>query len=90
VLSYYKRMIALRRASPALLNGDYTPLGDDPHVFAYRRHAEGQTYVVALNMSAEERKVSLGKPLAPTGKIVLDSDGPDSGAVELWELHLRP
>jgi hypothetical protein len=46
--------------------------------------------VVALNMSAEERKVSLGKPLAPSGKIVLDSDGPDSGTVELWDLHLRP
>ena len=90
VLNYYKRMIALRRASPALLNGDYTPLGEDLHVFAYRRHAEGQTYVVALNMSAEERKVSLGKPLAPSGKIVLDSDGPDSGTVELWDLHLRP
>ena len=90
VLSYYKRMIALRRASTALLNGDYTSLGDDPHVFAYRRHAEGHTYVIALNMSAEERKVSLGKPLAPSGKIVLDSDGPDSGEVELWDLHLRP
>ncbi len=90
VLNYYKRIIALRRASPALLNGDYTPLGDDPHVFAYRRHADGQTYVIVLNMSPEERKVSLGKPLAPSGKIVLDTDGPDHGTVEPWALHLRP
>ncbi|MDP8983187.1 MAG: alpha-glucosidase [Acidobacteriota bacterium] len=90
VLNYYKRMIAVRRASPALLSGDYTPLGDDPHVFAYRRHAEGQTYVIALNMSPEEHKVSLGKPLAPSGKLVLDTDGPDHGTVELWDLHLRP
>ena len=46
--------------------------------------------MVALNVSPEERKVSLGKPLAPVGKIVLDSDGPDSGTVELWDLRLRP
>jgi alpha-glucosidase len=51
VLEFYKRAIALRRASPALLDGSYTAIGNDPHVFAYRRRASGQTMIVALNMS---------------------------------------
>ena len=62
LLSFYRRLIALRRRSPALLDGDYASLGDDPHVFAYRRGTRGQTVVVALNMSAERRAFSLPAP----------------------------
>jgi alpha-glucosidase len=53
VFNFYKRAIALRRASPALLDGSYTAIGNDPHIFAYRRRAPGggQTMIVALNMS---------------------------------------
>ena len=35
---------------------------------ASSRQAEGQTYVIALNVSAEERKVSLGSPWRPPAK----------------------
>jgi glycosidase len=59
VLNFYKRAIALRRASPALLDGSYTAIGNDPHVFAYRRGAPGQTMIVALNMSSEPRLLDL-------------------------------
>jgi alpha-glucosidase len=59
VLNFYKRAIRLRRASPALLEGDYKAIGDDPHVFAYRRRAPGQTMIVALNMSDAPRVLAL-------------------------------
>jgi alpha-glucosidase len=64
LLSFYRRLIALRRRSPALLDGNYESLGDDPHVYAYRRTTRGQSMVVALNMSAERRAFRL--PPTPT------------------------
>ncbi|HEY9285074.1 MAG TPA: alpha-glucosidase [Pyrinomonadaceae bacterium] len=62
LLSFYRRLIALRRRSPALLDGDYDAIGSDPHVYAYRRGARGQTAIVALNMSAERRAFRLPPP----------------------------
>ncbi len=53
VLSFYKQAIHLRRQSPALLEGDYTAIGEDPNVFAYRRQQGSQAIIVALNMSGE-------------------------------------
>jgi glycosidase len=64
ILSFYQRMIALRRKSPALLDGDYMAVGTDPHVYAYLRRAPGQTMLVALNMSAESRTLSLDEAIA--------------------------
>jgi alpha-glucosidase len=59
LLNFYKQLIRLRRRSPALLDGDYHSLGDSPHVYAYLRRARGQTMLVALNMSAEQRTFAL-------------------------------
>ena len=59
ILSFFKQAIRLRRASPALLEGDYQSLGEDAYVFAYRRHTATQTMIVTLNMSAERQTVRL-------------------------------
>lgn len=59
LLNFYRRLIQLRRRSPALLDGDYASIGADPHIFAYRRRARGQTIIVALNMSSESRSFRL-------------------------------
>jgi alpha-glucosidase len=59
ILNFYRRLIALRRRSPALLDGDYLNLGNDPHIFAYRRRTPSQTMIVALNMSAESRSLPI-------------------------------
>jgi alpha-glucosidase len=58
LLSFYRRMLQLRRATPALIAGDYHAL--HPHSEAYLaflRHddATGQTCLVALNFSSEEQ-----------------------------------
>jgi len=55
ILNLYRRLIALRRSSPALLHGDYTTIGDDEHIFAYRRRTPDQTVIVALNMSDADK-----------------------------------
>lgn len=59
ILNFYRRAIQLRRKSPALLEGDYAPLGDDPDVFAYRRRSADQTMLIVLNMSAKARTYDL-------------------------------
>jgi alpha-glucosidase len=67
-LVWYERLIALRRANPALHDGALTMLDPaNPDVLAYlRRTAPGQpAVIVALNFSAQARTVTLD--LASTG-----------------------
>jgi alpha-glucosidase len=54
LLSWHRRLIALRRSSSALRDGDLTMLDqDNPSVLSYARVARsGRAVVVALNMSA--------------------------------------
>ncbi|HEY0321790.1 MAG TPA: alpha-glucosidase [Pyrinomonadaceae bacterium] len=61
ILNFYRQLIRLRRSSPALLDGDYTSVGNDPHIFAYRRRTTNQTMLIALNMSNETRSLQLDK-----------------------------
>jgi alpha-glucosidase len=61
ILNFYQDLIRLRRQSPAILDGDYMSIGDDPHIFAYRRWSAAQSMIVALNMSNESRTLRLDK-----------------------------
>jgi alpha-glucosidase len=94
VLSFYKKVIGLRRRSPALLEGDYAAVGDDPNVFAYRRHSPRQTLVVALNMSGGRQTLRLGEGAggAPAGRyrVVLSSLGAREQSLDGDLLNLAP
>ena len=58
ILNFYRKLIALRRRSPALLDGEYVVLNEDnPHVLSYLRKASTETVLVVLNMSASPHKV---------------------------------
>jgi len=60
ILSFYKRLIALRRSEPALRNGRYLPLNrEDAFVLSFLRKRPGSSdaILVVLNMSAESRTV---------------------------------
>jgi glycosidase len=53
VFHWYRRLIALRKASPALRQGGYRPLIRRPvHALAYLRETSDQTVLVALNFSS--------------------------------------
>jgi alpha-glucosidase len=89
ILNFYKRAIRLRRQSPALLDGDYTPIGNDPHIFAYRRRAPQQTMIIALNMSGEGSKLKL----VETGqlrRVLSNLRTKDEQAIEGGEINLAP
>jgi alpha-glucosidase len=87
ILSFYKRLLALRRSEPALRDGKYLPLDrDNPYVLSFLRKTpgNGDSILVVLNMSAEPRTVNLAldahgikessaKPLISVPKIARES-----------------
>jgi alpha-glucosidase len=89
VLSAYHRLLALRRAVPALRRGSYEALdAGAPDVLAWRRSAAGSTVVVVVNFALADRQVTVAWPdasraLAGTH---LDPPAPDADG----RLTLRP
>lgn len=63
MLQFYRRMLAVRRQNPALMEGDYQSLLEKTRsVLAFWRRCPTQRCVVLLNMSAKRRDVDLGMP----------------------------
>jgi len=59
VLSFYKKVLALRHTNQALLDGDYVPLNEnDQSVLSYLRSYKNEAILVALNMSGTEQKTT--------------------------------
>lgn len=55
LLNYYKYLLQIRKASPALLGGEYVPLHTNaPDYFSFLRKSEGQTVLVVLNFSDQK------------------------------------
>ena len=78
LFDYYKKLIAIRKGSDALMEGEVvTLLTDDSNdVFAFMRSAGGKHAVVVVNNSASKRKANIPLPGdAPSGDWVnlLDS-----------------
>lgn len=60
IYSYFSRMVALRRATPALTYGDYKDLDpQNPKVFAYTRTLGSDKYLIVLNFSEQPIAYSL-------------------------------
>lgn len=67
MLTLQRRLLALRRTSPALFEGRYETLSAGDGVLAYRR---GDTMAVALNLTGQSLPVAL-----PAGQVVLSTRG---------------
>jgi alpha-glucosidase len=88
LLHFYRALVALRRATPALQRGSYAPLEAPGGVFAYeRRLEEGRRAVVALNFADAPRSLSLGHARVGGG---LATAGPDALPESLAEIRLGP
>ncbi|PZS31870.1 MAG: alpha-amylase [Pseudonocardiales bacterium] len=93
MVTLYQRLLALRRAVPALSVGSYSPLQAAGDVLAYVREHQSQRIVVALNLSDRPRTVALSG--ISRGRILLSTDphrptrqlagtvilGPDQGVI---------
>ena len=52
MLNFYKRMLQVRKQTPALIEGDFQPLNETSnHYFAFLRRSSEQTCLVILNLS---------------------------------------
>ncbi|MDP8256019.1 MAG: alpha-glucosidase [Candidatus Alcyoniella australis] len=70
LLSFYRRLIWLRKRTTALQSGDYQPLGDPrPGLFAFRRTTQDQSVLVTLNFSGKPQ--ALDAPV--DGRLLLSS-----------------
>ena len=97
LLNFYKRLLKLRRAEPALMHGDYLSLNEsDPHVFSFLRRmpkgSEGRSVLVALNMSNAPQNVSLGAgAVGGSAATVLESNYMRADStLKLGEIRLPP
>jgi oligo-1,6-glucosidase len=63
ILAHFRRLIALRKDLPVIVEGRYAPwLEDHPHVMAYTRSLAGQAILVLANFTA--RSVTVDVPAA--------------------------
>ncbi len=91
-LNYYRKLLALRKESPALQWGSYRSVGagsgeSDADCFVYERQAGGQRLVVALNFSDQARKISLAG--GGKGKFILSTLLDREDEVDLAGFNLR-
>ncbi len=91
-LNYYRKLLGTRKASPALVVGDYRSHEIEPaeakvNCFVYERQADGQRLVVALNFSAQEQKLSL--PKMRMGRVILSTMLDREEEVNLSNFSLR-
>lgn len=70
LLNFYRRLLAVRKQTPALLAGDYREHDAGENVFAFYRQTDSQTCAVALNFSAEPQRLALPNG---SGKILFSS-----------------
>jgi len=52
ILSFYKKLISLRKTIKCLSCGDFTPIYGDQWIMIYQRKLDDETYIVALNFSS--------------------------------------
>ncbi len=88
MLALYRRLIAVRRANPALVSGSYRSLDSEADdCFVYLREAGGQRFCIALNLG--ERIRSLALRGLGQGRIVVSTHMDRGDIVDLASLHLR-
>ena len=62
LINYYKHLLRVRKNTPALIEGEYTPLhGTAQDYFAFLRTSEMQTVLVILNLSENQLELDLSR-----------------------------
>jgi alpha-glucosidase len=95
ILNWYKGLLALRRANPALLDGDYIGLNEnDPNVLSYLRKTQNDAVLVVINMSAAPQtvnfKLSKSRLNAKLAKTLLTTQSSLQNNSDVTQLSLEP
>ena len=91
-LNYFRRLLAIRKSTPALLWGDYSSHDlQSPEAqescFVYERWTEDQRVLVALNFSGQDQTLSL--PGLGMGRVILSTRLDREDEVDLASFTLR-
>lgn len=80
VFEHYRKLIALRRELPVVVEGRYVPFAeDDPAVFAYARVLDGQRLSVVANFTGTEVAFDVPEGLEGMGTCLVANCGPREG-----------
>ncbi len=92
LLNFYRRILALRRNTPALQAGDYRPLATASRAYlAFLRTdpASAQSVLVALNFTPKSRRIEPGLPRT-TGRLLFSTERAHPQDIRLSNLVLGP
>jgi oligo-1,6-glucosidase len=71
ILNYFKKMVRLRKTTPALIYGKYELLDkDNPSVYCYTRTWNGRKILVLLNFKSQTAKANTGLDLSKAGILI--------------------
>ncbi len=88
MLSLACALLRIRRTTPALAVGSYTPIDGVPgDCFVYIRRFEKQRRLIALNLSGDGQQLQL--PAMGSGRILISTYLDRNDPVDLASLHLR-
>ncbi len=88
MLAFTRRLLALRRATPALNIGSYaTVQQSNTHCLAYVRDYDGERWLVTLNFSETAQTLIL--PISQNGQIILSTNLDREESVNPGSLQLR-
>jgi glycosidase len=89
ILNLYRRLIAYRQNSPALLEGDYRPGDEAPeNCYVYLRESEAERVLVALNFTGQAQQLSL--PILAGGNLIISTHLDRAEPVSESGILLRP
>jgi alpha-glucosidase len=90
LLNFYRRMLQLRRATPALIAGGYQPLHEEAEDYlAFLRESDGQTCLVVLNMSDQTHTLEFPS-VATTARLLFSNQARASKLDNLSHLTIAP
>jgi alpha-glucosidase len=87
LLNFFKKIVEIRKAQPALQRGDFKPLIQDPrNILAFERQLANERIVVLLNFKSNEESFDL-----PSGKwhSLIDDGNPLSGEISLTPYQIN-
>ena len=88
MLTFYRRLIALRRAEPALAVGAYAPLPAEGDVLAYLREGFARRFLVVLNLA--DGPAAFDLPSGQKARLILTTYLDRDGLEVANRLQLRP
>jgi len=93
IYHHFRRLLELRKATPALIYGDYEDLDpQNPCIFIYKRSLEAEEYLIVLNLCSSTVCYRLPAGLKAGGLILSNSDRKEEDVsminLEGWEARI--